>query len=1721
MKKSRSKRIIGLLLSAVFAFSMLAPNNAYAEESSDQAEAGKYTLSFNTSFSMCEVYYHIQNSDGQEISSGSVDELSTSVEGWKTYERDIWLEEAPATIWFSGRCKSSYPGSSGEMPVCLEDTEPAEFKECSDVTITNYSSILDTDYNWGSYSIKKYTDTENQGRLLSGDELDQTVIRMKPSFGDGKALNIADNGEWLGRQNVVHLYDIGDSSRFLLTKADDDSYYIDYYNGSGHYTLSDERIDIDDHNGYDNEGNKVHVVFDNRTDMNKRWQFIQRPNGYYLVRNKRSGLYWALEKVSTKNGTDLVQKRLSDSHTWQMEILNCFDSGKPVSSLKKYDTLSYMESEDGSINSCNWMSYLPDDTNIMDISIPGSHDAGTAQTTEISNHSAQCQQHTILEQLNTGVRYFDIRIEKKTDDVLYLTHGGIDCWMGDDHLKFSTVMDWVDKFLTENPKETVIFQIMVQKGGKKGERLTLDKMKNWDRVYRGENWQNPVLPDLGDLRGKVMFISRFSEIDGIGTGTFRDGDKWFGLNGKDWKQGKDHTYEKAASSANHEIWTQDKYLMNGTNKMKWVKGSLFESKTCAAARRADIRSRGKKGLIVAYTSCTVADPQSAARYVHDRMLPLLHSRSGQSDPFVGIVCNDFIDEELSWEIYNKNFRGINVTIRGMSLDGETTAKELYYHFPSGTSLSNFFASEGNAKVKEHFTSGDYEPLCYGGGIPMYLDSKPSNFKDDWAAMSDAEISTYSISSNSGSYVIYVPLIAKGQENATVTFDVHGHGTAPDPVVVKKGSWLFDVPTPAAEGWTFGGWYLDEDCNDPFDESEQIYENMTLHAKWTEGHKITVKVGFPGNVERPESLSLTSYAHIPASNPSYVTEEITLNRNNDWTGTFSLDPEKSLHIWCNDELKYDWYLFTEKGEIPLKVHGNDGLQDNRNCIKLDFDDHEGSNPNWTDRQWKSAYDSVVNGTAEIRMIYSDHYRAKMTWESGENVDYQSCMYDAADPTAGDPAIQDESDPWEKIMLDQGEAHEVVLEHLETGSAGEAVWKTVDVGKIYNIERDGVTAWTCAFDTPIVDKRENYRVRLKVNNRLERTYGSEYILTQADGKEKIIYDSRDESANGETNVFSFVFKDPRQDLEESQRPGHRRTFKVTYGSDDSGNFTVHNKRIGDFTAEIKWKLPGKYKSLKPDPEGEGLELTLASKEGSQWNTSETQNLSEGNGWYARFAEAQWENVDDVRDHYRVMLGSSADGDTVSLPVMDGEDQTTAEFTVSYDTSDGYHYVVSLTLKRIHTLDHVAKKDPTCTEEGNIEYWHCTECDGYFADAEGKQEIAKEDTILKATGHTWGAWEVTTAPTEEHDGEETRTCEICHAEQTRVVPFEYDLRKVDEKPATCTEEGNIEYWVYDKSGKLFMDDSGQIEVQEGDVIIPALGHEWSEWTRVTETDNVGIHHIDSRACLRDGCGEKEVFDYYENHTHILALQEEIPATCSDTGISKHYMCTECGQLFEDKEGMIAIVDDGEDVPEAERKTVEEKLALPVDPNAHLWAECNITKEPTCTEPGEGNYICLYNDAHCKTEEIPPLGHKWDAGKVTKKATTTQTGTRVHTCSVCGDTKTETIAKLAKKANPLTVKGKTVKIKYKKLKKKNQTLAITKVIKFTKKLNDKKTYTLVSAKKGSKSFKKYFKINKTTGKVTIKKNKKMKKGTYKVKVKVKAAGNANYKASLYKKVTFKVRVR
>ncbi len=69
--------------------------------------------------------------------------------------------------------------------------------------------------------------------------------------------------------------------------------------------------------------------------------------------------------------------------------------------------------------------------------------------------------------------------------------------------------------------------------------------------------------------------------------------------------------------------------------------------------------------------------------------------------------------------------------------------------------------------------------------------------------------------------------------------------------------------------------------------------------------------------------------------------------------------------------------------------------------------------------------------------------------------------------------------------------------------------------------------------------------------------------------------------------------------------------------------------------------------------------------------------------------------------------------------------------------------------------AVTQPTCTAGGYTTYT-CTRCrDTYSGD-----ETA-------ALGHSFGAWTQTKAPTENTEGEETRTCSRCNAKETRAIP------------------------------------------------------------------------------------------------------------------------------------------------------------------------------------------------------------------------------------------------------------------------------------------------------------------------------------------------------------------
>ena len=78
--------------------------------------------------------------------------------------------------------------------------------------------------------------------------------------------------------------------------------------------------------------------------------------------------------------------------------------------------------------------------------------------------------------------------------------------------------------------------------------------------------------------------------------------------------------------------------------------------------------------------------------------------------------------------------------------------------------------------------------------------------------------------------------------------------------------------------------------------------------------------------------------------------------------------------------------------------------------------------------------------------------------------------------------------------------------------------------------------------------------------------------------------------------------------------------------------------------------------------------------------------------------------------------------------------------------------------HTLTAFEATDATCTEDGNIAYWYCENCNSYFSDAEGLYEISESETVKLELGHTVVVDEAV-APTYSQTGlTEGSHCSVC---------------------------------------------------------------------------------------------------------------------------------------------------------------------------------------------------------------------------------------------------------------------------------------------------------------------------------------------------------------------------
>lgn len=97
------------------------------------------------------------------------------------------------------------------------------------------------------------------------------------------------------------------------------------------------------------------------------------------------------------------------------------------------------------------------------------------------------------------------------------------------------------------------------------------------------------------------------------------------------------------------------------------------------------------------------------------------------------------------------------------------------------------------------------------------------------------------------------LYAKWVKTCTVTFDVNGHGTAPDPQTVDIGTKAVKPTDPVQTGWRFDGWYTDKDCTAAYDFDKEVTEDITLYAKWVKTVTVTYHVGSYGTAPASQTV----------------------------------------------------------------------------------------------------------------------------------------------------------------------------------------------------------------------------------------------------------------------------------------------------------------------------------------------------------------------------------------------------------------------------------------------------------------------------------------------------------------------------------------------------------------------------------------------------------------------------------------------------------------------------------------------------------------------------------------------------------------------------------------------------------------------------------------------------------------------------------------------------
>lgn len=182
----------------------------------------------------------------------------------------------------------------------------------------------------------------------------------------------------------------------------------------------------------------------------------------------------------------------------------------------------------------NWMASIPDNILLSELNIPGTHDSGTCYSlSEV--YYTQCHDLQIDEQLERGIRVFDIRLDcgyysafrKWLNDEysidytdLNLQHGPFTCFKDLSHeLYFTDVLNWVQRFLKTYPSETVVLKVTNEcnlSTGDSGSKLVKEALRDFAKNYADSynaicytGSEHAEVPTLGSVRGKMLILTDY------------------------------------------------------------------------------------------------------------------------------------------------------------------------------------------------------------------------------------------------------------------------------------------------------------------------------------------------------------------------------------------------------------------------------------------------------------------------------------------------------------------------------------------------------------------------------------------------------------------------------------------------------------------------------------------------------------------------------------------------------------------------------------------------------------------------------------------------------------------------------------------------------------------------------------------------------------------------------------------------------------------------------------------------------------------------------------------------------------------------------------------------------------------------------------------------------------------------------------------------------------